>query len=209
MGAGQETRMRRTRSAILDAARALFLDGGYLPTSMDEVAAAAGVSKQTVYAHFRTKEALFLELVDSMTGAAGDTFEDEMTEPVEDGPIEAFLIAYAERQLAIVMTPELMRLRRLVIGEANRFPELGRTLHGRGPARSIARLTRIFDQHRKSGRLRMEDPGTAAAAFNWLVMGAPVNDAMLMGDAAIPEPTALKAHAREAVRIFLAAHGPD
>lgn len=201
--------MRRTRSAILEAARALFLDRGYLPTSMDEVAATAGVSKQTVYAHFKTKETLFLELVDSMTGTAGDTFEDEMSEPVDEGPIEAFLIEYAERQLAIVMTPELMRLRRLVIGEANRFPELGRTLHARGPGRSIARLTRTFAHYQALGRLKTTDPGAAAAAFNWLVMGKPVNDAMLMGDVAIPPPAALKAHAREAVRIFLAAHGPS
>lgn len=207
MGTGAETRMLRTRRTILDAARGLFLERGYVPTSMDEVAAGAGVSKQTVYAHFHTKEALFLELVDSMTGTAGDTHRAQLADPVDDRPIQPFLTEYAERQLAIVLTPELMRLRRLVIGEAGRFPELGRTLHARGPGRSIGRLTQALEHYRALGQVRMEDARSAAAFFNWLVMGEPVNDAMLIGDQAIPGPAALKAHAREAVRIFLAAYG--
>ncbi len=207
MAAGARTRMARTRQTILDAARGLFLDAGYTPTSMDEVAAAAGVSKQTVYAHFGSKEALFLELIDSMTGAAGDTHQAELADPVDDRPIQAFLIEYAERQLAIVLTPELMRLRRLVIGEVGRFPGLGRTLHARGPGRSIGRLTKALEHYRTLGQVRTPDPRSAAAFFNWLVMGEPVNDAMLIGDQAIPGAAALKTHAREAGRIFLAAYG--
>jgi TetR/AcrR family transcriptional repressor of mexJK operon len=206
METGAQTRMMRTRRTILDAARGLFLETGYTPTSMDEVAAAAGVSKQTVYAHFGSKEALFIELVDSMTGTAGDTHRAQLADPVDDRPIQAFLTEYAERQLAIVLTPELMRLRRLVIGEAGRFPELGRTLHARGPGRSIGRLTQALEHYRALGQVRTEDPRSAAAFFNWLVMGEPVNDAMLMGDGAIPKPAALRAHAREAVRIFLSAY---
>jgi TetR/AcrR family transcriptional regulator, mexJK operon transcriptional repressor len=49
----------------------------------------------------------------------------------------------------------------------------------------------------------------AALFFNWLVMGAPVNDAMLLGNGAIPQPDALQAHSREVVRIFLAAYCVD
>lgn len=207
MGTGAEIRMLKMRRTILDAARGLFLERGYLPTSMDDVAAMAGVSKQTVYAHFGAKETLFLELVDSMTGAAGDTHQEQIADPVDDRPIETFLTEYAERQLTIVMTPELMRLRRLVIGEEGRFPELGRTLHARGPGRSIGRLTRVFEHYRALGQVRINDPRSAAAFFNWLVMGEPVNDAMLLGDQAIPEPAVLKAHLQEAVRIFMAAYG--
>ena len=207
MGAGQETRMRRTRGSILDAARGLFLQSGYLPTSMDEIAAAARVSKQTVYAHFHTKEALFLELVDSMTGGAGDDFKSQVVEDFDDRPVEPFLIDYAERLLTVVMTPELMRLRRLVIGEVARFPELGRTLHARGPARSIGRLTRTVEHYWARGELAVEDPRKAATLLNWLIMGEPTHDAMLMGDEAIPSPARLRAHGRAAVGVFLAAFG--
>ena len=64
------------RPAILDAATEVFLSCGYLGTSMDEVAARSAVSKQTVYQHFASKEALFVEIVTSMTGEAGDEVLD-------------------------------------------------------------------------------------------------------------------------------------
>jgi AcrR family transcriptional regulator len=51
-------RSARKRSAILEAATTVFLDNGYLGTSMDEIAALARVSKQTVYKHFADKERL-------------------------------------------------------------------------------------------------------------------------------------------------------
>ena len=100
-----------------------------------------------------------------------------------------------------------MQLRRLVIAEAGRFPELGKALHTRGPRHAIGRLTKAFELYRERGVVAGEDAGVAASFFNWLIMGAPVNDAMLLGDDAIPPPDALRRHARECVRIFLAAYG--
>ena len=95
---------------------------------MDEVAARAAVSKQTVYKQFASKEALFVAIVSGMTGAAGDEVQREIADLGERDDPEKQLLAYAERQLAVVLTPRLMQLRRLVIGEASRFPELGRAL---------------------------------------------------------------------------------
>ncbi|MBP1870430.1 HTH-type transcriptional regulator QacR [Ensifer adhaerens] len=202
-----ETRTTRKRQSILAAATELFLQRGFLATNMDEVAAIASVSKQTVYTHFGTKEALFLEIVTGMTGEAGDELEGQVADPVDGRPIEDFLLEFAEQQLAIVMTPRLMQLRRLVIGEAERFPELGKRLHAKGPGRSIGRLTKAFAHYSESGDVEAEDQRAAASFFNWLVMGEPVNDAMLLGDRAIPDADALRSHARESVRIFLAAYG--
>lgn len=202
-----ETRMTRKRQSILAAATDLFLQRGFLSTNMDEVAAIAGVSKQTVYAHFGTKEALFLEIVTGMTGVAGDELQEQVADPVDGRPIEAFLLDFAEQQLAIVMTPRLMQLRRLVIGEAERFPELGKRLHAKGPGRSIARLMKAFAHYGATGDVEAADLAAAASFFNWLVMGAPVNDAMLLGDQAIPDAEALRVHAVESVRIFLSAYG--
>lgn len=202
-----ETRTTRKRQSILAAATELFLQRGFLATNMDEVAAIASVSKQTVYTHFGTKEALFLEIVTGMTGEAGDELEGQVADPVDGRPIEGFLLEFAEQQLAIVMTPRLMQLRRLVIGEAERFPELGKRLHAKGPGRSIARLTKALAHYSESGDVEAEDLRAAASFFNWLVMGEPVNDAMLLGDGAISDAVALRAHAKESVRIFLAAYG--
>jgi TetR/AcrR family transcriptional repressor of mexJK operon len=134
-------RSERKRRAILDAATEIFLRHGYLGASMDEVAARAQVSKQTVYKQFASKEALFIAIVGGMTGAAGDEVQRKIAELGERDDVEQQLLAYAERQLTVVLTPRLMQLRRLVIGEASRFPELGKALYAGGPGRAVAGLS--------------------------------------------------------------------
>jgi AcrR family transcriptional regulator len=200
-------RSQRKRCAILDAATELFLQRGYPGVSMDEVAARAAVSKQTVYKQFGCKEALFLAIVGGMTGAAGDEVQREIADLGERDDPESQLVSYAERQLLVVMTPRLMQLRRLVISEAIRFPELGRALYDGGPGRAVGGLAKAFARWVDRGLLAIEDPRAAASHFNWLVMGEPVNRAMLLGDEAIPAASALRRHAADAVRVFLAAYG--
>lgn len=206
MGNGARIRVERTRKSIVVAATELFLKHGFLATNMDEIAATADVSKQTVYAHFQSKETLFLEIASGMTGQAGDELQEQVADPPDDLPIEKFLLQFADLQLALVMTPRLLQLRRLAIAEAERFPDLGKVLYERGPMRSINRLAAIFARYVELGLIHASDVRAAAAFFNWLVMGGPVNDVMLLGNGAIPKPEVLRAHAREAVRIFLAAH---
>src|SRR5688572_5452532 len=115
------SRSERKHQAIVDAATELFLKGGYLGTNMDEIAAVSEVSKQTVYKHFASKEALFVAIVDSMTNAAGDTVHNRIPELEEGGDVARYLADYAYRQLTVVLTPPIMQLRRLVIGEVGRF----------------------------------------------------------------------------------------
>ena len=108
----------RKRTAIVDAATTTFLRKGYLGTSMDEIAALAGVSKQTVYKHFADKERLFSEVVISTVDEASDPVHDEVLDLRDSGDLEADLRDLARRQLTLVMQPQLMQLRRLVIAEA-------------------------------------------------------------------------------------------
>lgn len=205
---GRDTRSERKRRAILDAAADLFLQNGYLGTNMDQVAQQAEVSKQTVYKQFACKEALFIAIVKNMTTDAGNRVHAEQQSLDNIGDIGDYLRAYAERQLLVVLTPRLMQLRRLVIGEAGRFPELGQALYEGGPGRAIAALAAEFEQFVERGLLALEDAYAAATHFNWLVMGEPVNKAMLLGDAAIPNAAALRRHAGDAVSVFLAAYAP-
>ena len=195
------SRSERTKAAIHAAAEALFLEHGFEGVSMDGIAERAGITKQTVYSHVGNKEALFLDLVDRMTGGAGDALTVAAPQP------EAFLTRFAEEQLQIVVTPRLMKLRRMVIGEMTRFPELGAMLHRRGPARSVGRLSEALSLYAQAGALHLDDPTRAASFFNWLVMGEFVNNAMLLGDGAIPDAAEKIAHAQECVRIFMAAYG--
>jgi TetR/AcrR family transcriptional regulator, mexJK operon transcriptional repressor len=202
----EEGHSERKRRGILVAGTELFLKSGYLGTNMDDIAALSAVSKQTVYKHFSSKEALFVEIVSSMTGAASDTVHKHISEIADDN-VAAFLEAYAYRQLTVVLTPRLMQLRRLVIGEAGRFPELARVLYERGPRRAISVLAKTFEDLASKGLLVMDDSAGAADQFNWLVMSAPLNRVMLLGDGAIPKASALRRHAAESVRVFLAAYG--
>ncbi|WP_343044598.1 TetR/AcrR family transcriptional regulator [Allomesorhizobium camelthorni] len=206
-GTDAPNRSTRKRKAILDAATEVFLKSGYLGANMDEIAALSGVSKQTVYKHFSSKEALFIEIVTSMTDNAGDVVRNEVAELDEGGDVAEYLVDYAYRQLKVVLTPRIMQLRRLVIGEVSRFPELARVLYERGPARALAALGAMFERLAARGLLTIEDPALAASHFNWLVMSAPLNQAMLLGDEAIPKPAELRRHAAEGVRVFLAAYG--
>jgi TetR/AcrR family transcriptional repressor of mexJK operon len=200
-------RSERKRADILRAAEELFLARGYLGTSVDDVAAHARVSKPTVYAHFGNKEALFVEIVAAMTGDASDRVLHRASEAGDlDDDVARHLRAYAMRQLTVVLEPRLLQLRRLVIGEVARFPELASALFAAGPARAIAELTHVLAAYTERGLLRVDNPREAATHLNWLIMGSPLNEAMLLGDKGVPSKPALRRHIAEAVRIFVAAY---
>jgi AcrR family transcriptional regulator len=196
----------RKHQAILAAAEQVFLRDGYLGANMDELATLSQVSKQTVYKHFGSKEALFIELVSTMTTLAGNEVHDEVPDPAAADELPTFLEKYAERQLNAVLTPRILQLRRLVIGEVARFPELGQVLWDRGPRRAMTSMAARFSRLAMKGWLR-DDPATAATFFNWLIMSGPLNQAMLLGDQAAPDAIGLRRHCAEVARIFLAAYG--
>jgi TetR/AcrR family transcriptional repressor of mexJK operon len=204
-----QRRSTRKRSAILDAAASLFLRKGYLGTSMDEIAALAAVSKQTVYKHFADKERLFTEIVVAAVDEASDRVHAEVLELADSGDVAADLRDLARRQLEMVMQPRLLQLRRLVIGEAGRFPDLGRTFYERGPARTVSALADAFERLAARGVLNVDgDPLVAAQHFNWLIMSNPLNRAMLLGHDEPLAPADLDRYADTGVRTFLAAYGP-
>ena len=199
-------RTARKRQTILDTATELFLRQGFAGTSMDEVAARAGVSKQTVYKQFASKEALFLGIVQSMTGAASDRVQTEMRDPAGTEQLVAELHGHADRLMTIALAPRLLQLRRLVISEATRFPELGKALYEGGPGRAIAGLATALGRWSAQGLLTIDDPLVAATQFNWLIMGEPVNRAMFYVDEKPMGAARRKAHIASGVRVFLAAY---
>jgi TetR/AcrR family transcriptional regulator, mexJK operon transcriptional repressor len=203
-----DRRSARKRKAILEAATTAFVSNGYLGTSMDEIAARASVSKQTVYKHFADKKSLFTEIVNNTVNEVSDPVVNEVVGLKDSGDLEADLRDLAGRLLARVMQPQLLQLRRLVIGEADRFPELGRTFYERGPGRTIEALAAAFERLADRGLLLLDDPLLAAAHFNWLIMSIPLNRAMFFGDDEPPVPADFQRYADTGVRVFLAAYGP-
>jgi TetR/AcrR family transcriptional regulator, mexJK operon transcriptional repressor len=153
----------RKRTAILQGAKTVFLRDGFGLASMDDVAAAAGVGKQTVYRHFGSKEALFLGLVQSMCASA-------ITAPVPahptKGPIENELRALGQMLARSLIAPDSLALYRAIVAEAGRLPVLGAIFYQHGPqlARSLAAriLAKRFDEQTAAAR---------ASTFVALVLG--------------------------------------
>lgn len=199
-------RTERKRRAILKEAETLFLEQRFDGVSMEEVAARAEVSKQTIYKQFESKAALFVAVVRVMTNQGSDRVQAEMRDPQNDGEVRAALMGHGERLLNIVLTPRLLQLRRLVISETDRFPELGKALYEGGPGRAIAGLAAALRQWTDHGLLVLDDPMVAASQFNWLVMGDPVNRAMFFGSVHL-SPKEQKRHLTQSVDVFLAAYG--
>jgi TetR/AcrR family transcriptional repressor of mexJK operon len=203
----EQGRSATKRRAILEAATEAFLRNGYRGTSMDEIAAAASVSKQTVDKHFADKESLFSAIVRVTVEVASAPVSDEVRELQDSGDLEADLRDLARRQLEMVMQPRILQLRRLVISEAARFPELGRMFYEQGAERTVSVLAATFDRLAARGLLSVPDPVVAASHFNWLVMSAPMNQAMLLGRDVTPAAADLDRFADNGVRAFLAAYG--
>lgn len=202
-----EPRSVRKRRVILDAATQVFVSEGFAGSSMDAIAAAAGVSKPTVYNHFADKEQLFAQVVRDMIEGITEPFYDQLLSLSESRDLNASLAETGLLLLAAVMQPPNLQLRRLVIGESGRFPELGRAYEEQGPGRAVSALTGAFAQLADRGALTAEEPALAAAHFNWLVVSIPLNHAMLSGSDRPPGRARLRRYADGATRVFLAAYG--
>lgn len=196
------------RTAIVDAATTLFLRSGYQGTSVDQIAALASVSKQTVYKNFGDKERLFSDVVLGVTASA-EQFAEELSRTAEDPEnLEEQLRDLARRHLRSVMRPQVLQLRRLVIGEAARFPALARTYYRRAPQRVLDALADLLRRLGERDLLRIADAQQAAEHFAFLVLGKPLDAAMFHGDDHGLGEDDLDRVADRGVRAFLAAYGP-
>lgn len=201
-------RSGRKRGAVTEAATSLFLSKGYDGTTMDEVAALAGVSKPTLYRYFADKEQLYAAIV-AATIDDIDTLlrlvADELA--ASDEPREG-LGRLAGKFLTALTQPDLLRLRRLVIANAERFPEVGRDWFSRGFGRVLQTLAGAFQRYVANGRLRMDDPLLAADHFAGLVLWIPLNRAMFSGSCET-DPAELVRYADAAVDAFLRGYGTE
>lgn len=143
------------REQLLRAALGLFLRLGYR-ASVDAIAADAGVSKQTLYNHFGSKEALFSavagEALRPATVSLADTGED----------LRESLIRFAQAFRRTILAPEAIALHRMLVAESPRFPETARGIFLAGPDTMKRQLATMLGRAMHGGRLRHDDPDFAA-----------------------------------------------
>jgi TetR/AcrR family transcriptional repressor of mexJK operon len=198
----------RKRAAIVQAATTLFLRQGYHDTGTDQIAAAASVSKQTVYNQFGDKKRLFHDIIIGVTATAerfAAGLPDELAGVRTAVDLQPALRALARHYLAAVLNPQVLALRRLIIGEASRFPELAAAYYQRAPGRVLAALADVFGRLADRGLLAVEDPAEAAEQFAYLVLGRPLDHGMFHVDD-VPDVERSQRTADSAVRVFLAAY---
>lgn len=164
------------RQAVIGAAERAFLDQGYAATSMDAIAAAAGVSKRTVYNHFPSKTELFQAVVARLYGEMTDSERNRLP---EDEPPATVLPRYARQVVAHLRRPEIQGLFRLIIAERGRFPELGIALflQGKGPLFTV--LENYLQAQTRLGTLAVPDPWLATTQFLGAVKEGLIWPAML------------------------------
>lgn len=157
----------RKREAILHGARAVFLKYGFGGASMDQVAAAAGVSKMTVYRHFGSKEDLFAGVI---TELCERIVAEDLEALFAQAPREA-LRAFARKMTDIVFAHDTIELHRIVIAESQRFPKLGRLFYQTGPQVCIDALEDYFIRRRGDRGFKIADPRRQAEEFLELLRG--------------------------------------
>jgi TetR/AcrR family transcriptional repressor of mexJK operon len=204
------TQSVRKKQAITEAATALFLAQGFQSTSMDEIAAMAKVSKQTVYKHFTDKQRLLRDIVLSITGRAGTIARTLGATFDSIGDVETGLPDVAQRYALAVLHPDVLRLRRLVVCEAARFPDLAQTYYERAPQVGLESVEAGLGSLVERGLLRIEDLGTAANQFAYLILGPLIDKALFQPEEAITEKEIVH-WAKAGATAFVKAYGvtPD
>ncbi len=192
------------RQQIHEAAVALFLDKGFDNTSMDEVADQAGVSKQTVYSHFKSKEELFSACVKEKCASY------QLTESFfeADRNVEEMLTEIALRFSDMLLSYEAVRVKRILCASCEQQPELSELFYHAGPQNMLDLMTDYLTQLAEDGALNIDNPSFAARQFLYMVQGEK-HMRTLLNVAGGPSEREHNDYVRDCVRTFMRAFGPD
>ncbi|MGB8404734.1 MAG: TetR/AcrR family transcriptional regulator [Mycobacterium sp.] len=195
--------MTRSRSLILDAAAAVFLELGYQGATVDQVAERAGVVKRTIYNLYGDKEALFRATILRSISIAERFSADLATDVRAVADPLAELPGIAIRLAEAVLGTRVLPLRRLLVMESSRFPDLVAEYRDRAPEAVMRALAELFGDLADRGLLCLADPSLAAEHFAFLVMGADLDRGMFFPGGA---PKQIKERAVAGAAAFLRAY---
>lgn len=190
-------RADKMREAILGAAKTIFLRDGYA-ASLDTIAAAAGVARQTLYNLFGSKDRLFR--------AVTQAIYSRMLMPVlhvdSKASFEQTLLEYSRQYIEASLDPEGIALLRLTAGQHRDFPDLGKITHLSGAQRTVPVLAEYLQTQIDAGNIRAVDPLIAAESFLGSLVGYARHRALV--GIGVESPERRDAMLRHAVEIFIA-----
>jgi TetR/AcrR family transcriptional repressor of mexJK operon len=192
------------RAAILAAAKRLFPLSGFEGTSMDAIAAEAGVSKLTVYSHFTDKETLF---VAAIRARCTDQVPDALFDVDSSGPVRGQLEAIAHAFLNLITSPEAISLHRLLTASSSASPKLAQLFWEAGPLRMRQSFEQFLRHEVEVGQLDIPDITRAATQFFALLKGE-LHARLLCGCTQSVSVQDLDEHVSATVDFFLRAYTP-
>lgn len=213
MSSQTEVRVRgrppgKTGTELLKVAREQFLRWGFRGTTVAGIAAAAGISKQTLYAAYPSKDDLFAAVVQDWVELGRDAMRPALTALINTPDARTGLRELAAALQAGILSRPVLQLRALVAAEANAFPEIAAHYLSRSWEDNLGALARTLAELTARGVLTVDNPEVAAQQFVWMVIGPPLNE-LSLADSRHEYPQAeLHQAADEAVATFLARHCP-
>ncbi|MBL7491025.1 TetR/AcrR family transcriptional regulator [Frankia sp. AgB1.9] len=192
---------------VREHALRLFLEHGYEGTSMDAIAQAAGTTKASLYARFPSKDAVFTSVFGWAMGRT-DWPAPDPAPPAETDDLAGALTAIAQAAVRRALDPSMVRMSRIAIAQADRFPDLARriqTTSGGGSPRQ-RQVADLLRRHAATGAIALtDDPDVLADLFVGMVSSAP---ARLASFGIRPDPVEAEQRIQAAVRLFVGALRP-
>ena len=190
------------RASIMRAAKQLFASHGLTGVSMDAIARLAGVSKLTLYSHFRDKEALFQTAVAEKCQEHTPPDFFDAHSPL---PLRARLRAIGRGFVQLVMSKEALSLYRMMAAQGG-SSRLGKLFFAAGPERNLQRFAALLEHAHAAGELQVPDARRAAGHFICLLQGVP-HLRVMVGETGSIAARELHAHVDDVVNLFLRAYG--
>ncbi|WP_020588506.1 TetR/AcrR family transcriptional regulator [Desulfobacter curvatus] len=189
-----EQNKKQKIDSIQKAARKLFQSNGFIGTSMDKIADQAGVTKQTVYRYFESKEVLFKSTLEAqrLEAEANNDFLEALDLEDATKALETFAIGFIKRHLSKAHLANI----RLLVSEGPMVPEITRAFYAVGPSRTKTRLARFFKD-----RFKIDDAKFEIDAFLGILLSMRMT--VLTGLNAPPSPERIRQHSTKAVKAVL------
>jgi TetR/AcrR family transcriptional regulator, mexJK operon transcriptional repressor len=205
-GPGRPKDMEK-RAAILEAAKALFIRNAFAGTSMDAIAAEAGVSKLTVYSHFGDKDNLFREVI---RARIQDLLPEDIYSFDPSADIGDILERVALVHARLDCDPENVGTFRAILCDCRQGnPRYGKLMWEEGPMRTRGLLERLLQQAVDSHKLDIEDVPLASIQFISLIKGDMMMRRMFgCADCVQTYAREVEKNARAGVAMFLRAYAP-